>query len=43
MRVPFKEEEIKQAVKSLKHNRSPGVDDITAEHLQHGPDDIVYD
>ena len=42
MRIPFKEEEIKQAVKSLKNNRSPGVDDITAEHLKHGPD-IVYD
>ena len=42
MRVLFKEEEIKQVVKSLKTNRSPGVDDITAEHLKHGPD-IVHD
>ena len=42
MKIPFKEEEIKRAVKSLKNNRSPGIDDITAEHLKNGPD-IVYD
>ena len=42
MKIPFKEEEIKRAVKSLKNNRSLGIDDITAEHLKNGPD-IVYD
>ena len=42
MKIPFKEEEIKRAVKSLRNNRSPGIDDITAEHLKNGPD-IVCD
>ena len=41
-KISFKKEEIKRAVKSLKNNRNPGIDDITAEHLKNGPD-IVYD
>ena len=42
MRLPFTEKEIKSAVKSLKNNRSPGIDEITAEHLKNGPD-LVYE
>ena len=33
MRQPFTETEIKSAVKSLKNNRSPGTDEITAEQI----------
>ena len=42
MRIPFTEDEIRSAVKSLKNNKSPGIDEITAEHLKHGPD-LVYE
>ena len=38
MRDPFTEQEIKKAIKSLKNNKSPGIDQITAEHLKYGPD-----
>ena len=37
MTIPFTEEEISGAVKSLKTNKSPGIDDIRAEHLKSGP------
>lgn len=40
MREPFTSEEIKEAIKSLKNNRSAGVDDIKAELLKYGPDEI---
>ena len=42
MRIPFTEDEIRSAVKSLKNNKSPGIDEITAEHLKHGPG-LVYE
>ncbi len=37
----FEEQEIRSAVKSLKNNKSPGIDNITAEHLKNGPE-VVY-
>ena len=37
MKTPFTEAEVKSAIKSLKNNRSPGIDQITAEHLKCGP------
>ena len=37
MTTPFTEDEISGAVKSLKNSKSPGNDDICAEHLKSGP------
>ena len=37
MTTPFTEDEISGAVKSLKNSKSPGTDDIRAEHLKSGP------
>lgn len=37
MREAFTEEEVRKAIKSLKNNKSPGVDEIRAEHLKNGP------
>ena len=34
---PFSEAEIKSAIFSLKNNKSPGCDKITAEHLKYAP------
>ena len=34
MTIPFTEEEVKKAIASLKNNRGPGIDGITAEHLK---------
>ena len=38
MTIPFTEEEVKKAIASLKNNRSPGIDGITADNLKCGPD-----
>ena len=37
MTIPFTEQEIHKAVKSLKNGKSPGIDNITAEQLKSGP------
>ena len=34
---PFDEDEVKRAVSSLKNNKSPGCDNVTAEHLKYAP------
>ena len=41
MKNPFKAEEIKEAVKKLKNNKSPGKDQITAEQIKNAPE-ILY-
>ena len=41
MRIPFTEEEIKQAAKSLKNNKSTGIDELPAELIKYAPD-ITY-
>ena len=40
MNTPFDEEEVAEAVNSLKNNKSAGIDDIHAEQLKYGPDII---
>ncbi len=40
MKIPFTKEEVSKAIKSLKNNKSSGVDDIVAEHLKYGPSEI---
>ena len=40
MRKPFTSEEIKKAVKRLKNNKSPGADNVKAELLKYGNDEI---
>jgi len=40
MSIPFEEEEIADAIKSLKNNKSAGIDEIHAEQLKYGPDII---
>ena len=37
MANPFNTDEVKQAIKKLKNNKSPGSDGITAEQLKHAP------
>ena len=37
MRTKYTEEEVTQAVKSLKINKSTGIDNIRAEHLKNDP------
>ena len=37
MKIPFTGEEVRKAVKSLKNNKSPGVDNLKAEMLKYGP------
>ena len=37
MRTKYTEEEVTQAVKSLKINKSTGIDNIRAEHLKNAP------
>ena len=41
MKMPFSKEEVIKAVNSLKNNKSPGPDNISAEQLKHCPD-IIY-
>ena len=38
MNVPFTKEEITKAITSMKNNKSPGIDNINAEHLKNAPD-----
>ena len=38
MRNPFTEEEIRKAAKSLKNNKSTGIDDLPAELIKYAPD-----
>ncbi len=40
MNTPFTKEEVSKAIKSLKNNKSAGVDDIVAEQLKYGPEEI---
>ncbi len=36
MKMPFTEDEIEKAIKSLKNEKSAGIDNITAEQLKYG-------
>ena len=40
MKKPFTAEEIAKAVDSMKNNKSPGIDNIQAELIKHGPAEI---
>lgn len=40
---PFNKEEIQQAVRAMKNNKSTGVDGILAEQIKHGPDIVHQD
>ena len=40
MKDPFTSEEIGKAIRSLKNNKSAGIDDITAEQLKYGPKEL---
>ena len=37
MKIPFTPLEVTNAIKKLKYNKSPGMDNICAEHLKNGP------
>ena len=37
MKIPFTPTEVTEAIKKLKYNKSPGMDNIRAEHLKNGP------
>ena len=37
MQNPFTAEEITLSIKKLKNNKSPGIDQVKAEHLKHSP------
>ena len=37
MKIPFTPLEVTNALKKLKYNKSPGMDNILAEHLKNGP------
>ena len=41
MKQPFVSAEVKKAIKSLKNNKSPGIDNRTSEELNHSPD-VIY-
>ena len=40
MNPPFSVTEIKKAIKSLKFNKSPGIDNLTSEELKMGPEEL---
>ncbi len=40
MTVPFTGDEVQKAIKSLKNNKSPRIDEIVAEQLKYGPKEI---
>ena len=37
MKIPFTPLEVTNTLKKLKYNKSPGMDNIRAEHLKNGP------
>ena len=37
MKTPFSEEEVQSAIKSMKNNKSAGIDDVTTELIKYGP------
>ena len=37
MKTPFSEEEVQIAIKSMKNNKSAGIDDVTSELIKYGP------
>ena len=37
MKIPFTEEEVQRAIKSMKNNKSAGIDDVTSELIKFGP------
>ena len=43
MQQPFTAEEVKTAANRLKNNKSAGIDDITAEHLKHAPQEVYQE
>ena len=43
MRNKFTTEEIKTAVKSLRKNKAPGTDEIRAEQIKYGPDEVHHE
>ena len=36
----FTAKEVKNAIKSLKNNKSPGIDELRAEQLKYGPEEV---
>ena len=40
MKVPFNTEEIRKAAKSLKNGKSPGIDNLNAELIKYGPEEV---
>ena len=40
MNPPFAVSEVKKAIKSLKFNKSPGIDNLTSEELKMGPEEL---
>jgi len=41
MKKPFTIEEVKHAVKSLKNNKAPGPDNLSAELIKNSPDELL--
>ena len=41
MKIPFSTNEVRRAIKSLKNNKSAGIDDIVAEQLKYGPEIVI--
>ena len=37
MKIPFTPLQVTNAIKKLKYNKSPGMDNFRAEHLKNGP------
>ena len=37
MKTPLSEEEVQKAIKSMKNNKSVGIDDVTSELIKYGP------
>ncbi len=40
LKTPFTEEEISKAARSLKNNKSPGIDELSAEYLKYAPTEV---
>ena len=43
MKVPFTAEEVEDAAKSLKNNKSPGIDCLNAELIKYGPEEVFQE